>query len=58
MILGTAILVGQVGSFVVLAFYSCGLWLKLRREETLLTKQLPGYAEYMRRTRALIPFVV
>jgi protein-S-isoprenylcysteine O-methyltransferase Ste14 len=58
MILGTAILVGQVGSFAVLAFCFCGLWLKLRREETLLTKQLPGYAEYMRRTRALIPFVV
>ena len=58
MILGTAILVGQAGSFVVLALCACGLWLKLRREETLLTKHLPGYAEYMRRTRALIPFVM
>ncbi len=58
MILGTAIVVGQVGSFVVLAFCSFGLWVKLRREEALLTKHLPGYSEYMRRTRALIPFVL
>jgi len=42
MIFGTAILVGQLGSFVVLAFCSCGLWLKLRREETLLTNSFRG----------------
>ena len=58
MILGTAILIGQVGGFVVLAFCSCGLWVKLRREEALLTKHLPEYSEYMRRTRALVPFVL
>ena len=58
MILGTAIVVGQVGGFLVLAFCAAGLWLKLRREEALLTKRLPGYSEYRRRTRALIPFVL
>jgi protein-S-isoprenylcysteine O-methyltransferase Ste14 len=58
MILGTAILIGQVGSFVVLAFCSCGLWVKLRREEALLSKHLPEYSEYMRRTTALVPFVL
>jgi protein-S-isoprenylcysteine O-methyltransferase Ste14 len=58
MILGTAILIGQVGSFLVLAFSTCGLWLKLRREEILLTQHLPGYSEYMHRTKALIPFVL
>jgi protein-S-isoprenylcysteine O-methyltransferase Ste14 len=58
MILGTAILVGKLGGFVVLAFSFCGLWVKLRREEALLTEQLPGYSEYMRGTRALIPFVL
>jgi protein-S-isoprenylcysteine O-methyltransferase Ste14 len=58
MILGTAILTGQVGGFVVLAFCSCGLWMKLRREEALLTKHFPEYSEYTRRTSALVPFVL
>jgi protein-S-isoprenylcysteine O-methyltransferase Ste14 len=58
MILGTAILIGQVGGFVVLALCSCGLWVKLRREEALLTKQFPEYSEYMRGTTALVPFVL
>jgi protein-S-isoprenylcysteine O-methyltransferase Ste14 len=58
MILGTAILIGQVGGFVVLAFSSCGLWVKLRREEALLTKHLAEYSEYMRRAKALVPFVL
>jgi len=57
MVLGTAVLVGRVGGFVALVMSFCGVWLKLRREEALLTKYLPGYSEYMRRTRALVPFV-
>jgi protein-S-isoprenylcysteine O-methyltransferase Ste14 len=58
MILGTAVLVGQVGGFVALVICFCGFWVKLRQEEILLTKHLPGYAEYMRRTKALVPFVL
>ena len=58
LILGTAILTGQVGGFVVLAFSACGLWVKLRREEALLTKHFPEYSEYMCRTTALVPFVL
>ena len=58
MILGTAVLIGRVGAFVVLAFCFCGLWMKLRQEEVLLTGHLPGYSEYMRRTKALVPFVL
>jgi protein-S-isoprenylcysteine O-methyltransferase Ste14 len=58
MILATAILIGQVGGFVVLAFCSCGLWVKLRWEEALLIKHFPEYSEYMRRTTALVPFVL
>jgi protein-S-isoprenylcysteine O-methyltransferase Ste14 len=58
MFLGTAILIGQVGGFVVLAFCFCGLSVKLRREGALLAKHLPGYSEYMRHTRALVPFVL
>ena len=58
MIIGTAILIGQVGGFVVLAFCSCGLWVKLRREEALLAKHFAEYSEYMSRTKALVPFVL
>ena len=58
MILGTAVLVRRVGGFVALAICFCGFWVKLRREEALLTKHLPGYSEYMRRTKALVPFIL
>ena len=58
MFVGTAVLVGQVGGFLVLAFCFCGFWLKLRREEALLTEHLPAYSEYRRRTRALVPFLL
>jgi len=58
MILGTAVLVGRVGAFVVLGFCCCGFWMKLRQEETLLSRHLPGYSDYMRRTKALVPFVL
>jgi protein-S-isoprenylcysteine O-methyltransferase Ste14 len=58
MILGTAVLMGHVGGFVALVICFCGFWVKLRQEEALLTKHLPGYSEYMRRTKALVPFVL
>ena len=57
MILGTVLLVGEVGGFVALLICFCGLWIKLRQEETLLTRRLPGYPEYMARTKALVPFL-
>ncbi len=58
MILGTAVLAGQVGGFVALLVCFGGFWIKLRQEEVLLTKRLAGYVEYMARTKALIPFVL
>lgn len=58
MILGTAVLAGRVSGFFALLISFCGLWIKLRQEEALLTKRLPGYAEYKARTKALVPFVV
>jgi len=57
MILGTAVLVGQVGGFVALFICFCGFWLKLRQEEVLLSRDLPGYSEYKAQTKALIPFL-
>jgi protein-S-isoprenylcysteine O-methyltransferase Ste14 len=58
MILGTAVLAGHVGGFIALTICFCGFWVKLRQEEALLTKYLPGYSEYMRRIKALVPFVL
>jgi protein-S-isoprenylcysteine O-methyltransferase Ste14 len=57
MILGTAALAGQVAGFLGLLLCFFGFWIKLRQEEALLTKRLPGYPEYMRRTKALVPFL-
>jgi protein-S-isoprenylcysteine O-methyltransferase Ste14 len=58
MVAGTAILAGQVSAFVALVICFCGFWMKLRQEEALLTKHLLGYSEYMRRTKALVPFIL
>ena len=57
MILGTAVLAGQTGGFVALLICFFGFWLKLRQEQALLTRHLPGYSAYMARTKALVPFV-
>jgi protein-S-isoprenylcysteine O-methyltransferase Ste14 len=58
MILGTAVIGGQVGGFIALAICFVGFWMKLRQEEALLSQHLPGYSDYMRRTKALVPFVL
>ena len=57
MILGTAILVGQVSGFVALLICFLGFWIKSRQEEKLLTRYLPGYQEYKARTKGLVPFL-
>jgi protein-S-isoprenylcysteine O-methyltransferase Ste14 len=57
MILGTAALAGQLGGFVALLICFYGFWMKLRQEERLLTRDLPGYSEYKAQTKALIPFL-
>jgi protein-S-isoprenylcysteine O-methyltransferase Ste14 len=57
MILGTAMLAGQLGGFVAFLICFCGCWMKLRQEEVLLTRHLPGYSEYKAQTKALIPFL-
>ena len=58
MILGTAVLAGQMGGFIALVICFCGFWVKLHQEEALLAKHLPGYSKYLRRTKALVPFVL
>ncbi len=59
MVLGTAILIGRVSGFFALLISFCGVWLKLRQEEALLTEHFPEtYPQYKSRTKALIPFVL
>jgi protein-S-isoprenylcysteine O-methyltransferase Ste14 len=58
MVLGTAIQAGRVGAFIALVVCSCGFWVKLRQEERLLAQHLSGYSDYMRRTKALVPFIL
>ena len=58
MIFGTAILAGHVAGFIALVICFGGFWMKLRQEEALLTKHLAGYSEYMRHTKALVPFIL
>lgn len=52
-------LVGSVTVFrsTLLLALAIILLLKLRHEESILAKELPGYADYMRRTRRLVPWV-
>jgi protein-S-isoprenylcysteine O-methyltransferase Ste14 len=57
MTFGTVILVGKAGAFIILVMCFGGFWVKLRQEEALLSQHLPGYSEYMRRTKALVPFI-
>lgn len=42
---------------VLLLALAIVLLLKLRHEESILVKELPGYADYMRRTRRLVPWL-
>lgn len=59
MVLGTAILAGRVGLFVLFVILFVGFWIKLRAEERLLTRHFPdAYPAYRRRVKALVPFVL
>lgn len=55
--LGLALLAPWVGTFAAVAVLAVVLDLKRRREEAWLADRYPGYVEYRRRTRALIPFL-
>ena len=59
MLVGATIFWGTMNIFVVFALCLIGLWYKSRIEEKLLIEHLPAaYAEYKKRTKALIPFVL
>jgi protein-S-isoprenylcysteine O-methyltransferase Ste14 len=60
LLFGLGFLVGWHGWPHLAAFVLLGavLHVKSRREETLLAQRFPEYADYARRTRRLVPFVL
>jgi protein-S-isoprenylcysteine O-methyltransferase Ste14 len=58
-VLGTGMGSGQVKHVFIFGVAAAILWLKLRIEEPLMLRQFPeAYSAYMKRTKALIPFVL
>jgi protein-S-isoprenylcysteine O-methyltransferase Ste14 len=58
MILGTAVMAGNLSGLLAVAIFFVAIWLKLRREEALMTANFPPYAEYKARTKALVPYLL
>ena len=57
-IVGTLIGTGKVSDLLILAFLCIAGLVKIRIEESLMTRQFPeAYPAYRRRTKALIPFI-
>ena len=58
-VLGTGIGSARVFNLYVFGVSAVGFWIKLKVEETLMRRQFPqAYPEYMKRTKALIPFIL
>lgn len=56
MFLGSALAIGTIGALVGLPLIGCGVWLKLRQEEALMSRHFPTeYGAYKSHVRALIP---
>lgn len=58
-LLGTVVLEGEWRALLGLVIMFVSFWRKLRLEETWLSEHFgPGYADYMHRVKALIPWVL
>jgi protein-S-isoprenylcysteine O-methyltransferase Ste14 len=57
-LLGSALTVETRAAFSIAAVCFVGLFVKSRREEALLANRIAGYAEYRRRVKAFVPFVL
>jgi protein-S-isoprenylcysteine O-methyltransferase Ste14 len=52
------LILGSWYALIVFAFYPAIIILRLKEEEQLLSRELPGYEEYKKRVKyRLIPFV-
>lgn len=57
--IGNAIIVGDYRAIIAVLIVFVSLWLKLKKEEKLLTEIFgTGYTEYKNKTRALIPYIL
>jgi protein-S-isoprenylcysteine O-methyltransferase Ste14 len=56
-LLGSAMTVGTTPAYAITAACFLGLFMKSRQEEDLLTKNLPGYAEYRQRVKGFVPYL-
>jgi len=58
MALGTALLIGRLGSWLGLVLLTLGFWIKLKYEEELMLRHFPDtYPAYQKRVKALVPFL-
>jgi protein-S-isoprenylcysteine O-methyltransferase Ste14 len=57
MLMGTTLYLGRKAWIILFPCWLFGFYFKSQMEERLLTKTFPAYAEYKRRTKALIPFI-
>jgi len=59
MCLGTAIVPGQLRSWLGFLLLCAGFWIKLKQEETLMLQHFPDeYPVYRRQVKVLIPFII
>jgi protein-S-isoprenylcysteine O-methyltransferase Ste14 len=59
MCLGTAIVVGRLQSWLGFLLLCLGFWIKLKQEDSLLTRHFPNdYPAYRDRVKALVPFII
>lgn len=56
---GNAIIVGDYRAIIAVVIVFVSLWLKLKKEEKLLTETFgAAYEEYKKQTKVLIPYVL
>ena len=59
MFFATALALGHLAGFAATLLMFASFWIKLRDEEKLMLQQFPErYADYRRRTKSIIPFVL
>ena len=59
MFLGTAVVAGTLGALIGFPVLFIGCWIKLKREEAMMTKHFgEEYLRYTTRVKALIPHVL
>jgi protein-S-isoprenylcysteine O-methyltransferase Ste14 len=56
-LLGSAATVGARAGYLMIALCFLGIFFKSKREEAMLSRRLPGYAEYKQHVKGFIPHV-